>query len=205
MRAFSRSLVLAEWGLTRTLGISHSGLSAGSGSGEDVQRRPAQVSGPQRLDQRRLVHHRAAGDVDEEGALRQGRQLARADHPLRLRRVGHGQHQVLRLRQHLVQPIRLVVNIHASGPGCTLVPMTRMPNALAMRAISARHAQADDGQGAPRQVGGGVALPTLLPLIRLEARQALLCTSIASMANSASGWACTPLAVVKTVWGMRMS
>ncbi|MCY1420578.1 hypothetical protein D9M71_362050 [compost metagenome] len=69
----------------------------------DVEAGGADLAVLQRLDQRRLVHHRAAGDVDQDGARLHQRQLAAADQVAGLRAERHHQHHEVGLAEQLVE------------------------------------------------------------------------------------------------------
>ena len=64
----SAALSAAVCGLTSTFGSSHSGLSAGSGSVAKTSSAANRSAVAQRLQQGILVDHRAAADVDQDGA-----------------------------------------------------------------------------------------------------------------------------------------
>ena len=74
---------------------------------EDVERRPRQPAARQRRGQRRLVHQPAARAVHHVGARLQPRQLARADHPLRLGLQPQVQRQDVGARQEVVERQRV--------------------------------------------------------------------------------------------------
>ena len=55
------------FGVMMTFGIRHSGLSGGSGMlGEDIECGAGDLAGLQVLDQRGLVEHAAAREIDQE-------------------------------------------------------------------------------------------------------------------------------------------
>jgi hypothetical protein len=127
-----------------------------------------------------------------------------ADHPS-VSRVRHDQDQVLRFWKGAMQFRRSVQHIEVQCSGPPVVEALHTNDAHTERSQSRHFApdppDADDDQCLSLEVSARIA-PVLVALVRSTRRSFLWKAIITIRQNSASGFACTPLAVVKTVSGI---
>ena len=99
---------------------------------EHVERGAGDLSRFQRLDQRRLVDHAAARDIDQIGGRLHGGEHLRADDAARLRRQRRQRHQDSRVRARSSPDRRARPCGRSLAParGLPLMPITVMPNCL---------------------------------------------------------------------------
>jgi len=84
---------------------------------EHVERRTRNAAVLERLDQRGLVHERAAPQVDEHCARLHALELGAADDPARLRRMGCREHHPVRAREHLGEALAPPLLVRGRGVG----------------------------------------------------------------------------------------
>ena len=207
MRPFSAATVLAECGLTNTFGRSQSGLSGGSGScSKTSSAAPRSLSRPaSAVDQRRLVDDVAARDVDEDRGRLQEREPAGVEQMVRLARVRRREDERRRPRGAARRAARSARAARRRDPrrrpAAELAHgadhAARRARVREPRDLAADLAEPDDAHGLAARPPRRRGAPSGARAARGSSRSASLPNiSIASRANSASGRACTPLAVV---------
>ena len=137
------------------IGQGQKGMIGGQGLGrEHVQARGADAARLQRRQQRLLIHHAAAGCVDEDGAGFHAGQRGRVDEMMGGGRVGAVQADEIAGLQQFVQSHQLCARLGRVGAGMTVVvEQTRVEAAQPPGHGRADAAQAHDAHRSAVQVG----------------------------------------------------
>ena len=129
--ACSGTVMLARCGVISTFSMPQNGMSCGSGSTVKASSVASAIwPGLQRVDQRRLVDDRAARRIDQLGASRHQRELARTDEAARLRRQRQQDDEDFGLRQKRVERVTpgACIARPRSSSGVRLQPRTSKPD-----------------------------------------------------------------------------
>jgi hypothetical protein len=133
--------------------------------GENVERGPAELPGVQRIDERGLVHERAARAVHEEGALLHLLELHRPEKVFRLGAARRVERDDVRLREKLVQRDRLDAQLRRTLRGHERIEgeERQVPRPQARRHPRADLPQTDEADGLALQLGPHELRPLPLP------------------------------------------